>query len=251
MKIKNQRSAISVLSLALVLGLSLSACGQQKMLAESDTASNVLKSTPKSSSGTGSSDTPIDLDDGDAGNLSDPYLFDVRGLGNTTPVKITIKTTTALQKIRLRYTAKPQDDFALTKDTKTGKLVKSGYAPNYSIFGLSISIDGKENRTPPLRSGLYGSQQSSPIYEYAPKAVQCIDSASASSVKTPSQLSMQAAVAVKVTKQYCYTITFSNPVYDYHCLTRGPQFCPYTNIEPLHPWVGSVEIQTDETSALK
>lgn len=256
MKTQKRVSSLLIATFTLIAASSLTACGKPQMLDESSTSGSASRSTASTStsSGGGSNNDPVQLDDGSTdSNLADPYTFDVRGLGNSTPVKITLTTTVALKKIRLRYTPKPQDDFALVRDS-SGKWVKSGFSPNYSIFGLSISVAGKENRTPPLRSGLYGSQQSSPIYEYTPKATLCSDPSSAST-RIPDNLSTMNvttanANALKITQRYCYVITFSNPVYDYHCLTQG-RFCPYSNIEPTHPWVGSVEIQTDETRALQ
>jgi hypothetical protein len=208
------------------------ACAIGLILSQMGCAGSYMTYAPKSSQGkktyysSGDTYDNVEVEDGsndssaededDSGGGSDPTIsFEVRGVGYVSK-SFTVK---ANQKLRLRFSPGRQDR----------KVSGTGFTPIYAQLGVYIKVGTDEQPTALLSNGLMREATSTPVMDF-----------SGSFTKT---CGSNTACRQNV------TITVKKPNYDYWCYNYG-LYCAYTHVHDTHPWVGYLEVETDDTVAI-
>lgn len=146
---------------------------------------------------------------------SPPYSFRVGAVGYTS----TTVSVSAGQVLKIKFTPGVQDQ----------AIAGTGVYPNYSMLGVYITVNGVVGATEMLSNGFRGG-----------------------GAQTSSVMDFSNAIAGSCSNSSCrqsVTITIDHPNNDYWCYNYG-QFCPYSWVYNTHPWHGTLEIQTDDTTAI-
>lgn len=217
----NRCAVASSSLLSVALALALTGCGGANRdtaltattVAATTTATSASTSTTATTTtaGSGSTDTGV----ADGGPLA---IFDVLGIGYNA-VTITVQTNSVL---KLTY----------TPEVQTRMIAGTGYVPQYSQMGVYIKVG---------------------TTEYATALLRLADSSRAadhSAILDFSGAFTHTCAATDKTCTQSVTVTIYKPNSDYDCFTFGPAYCPYQRVRNLHPWAGSLSVQTDLTRSL-
>ena len=165
------------------------------------------------------------------GNTLPPLQYSVEGVGYTQVVQFTANVRNVL---RIRY----------TPGQVTTPVGGTGFLASYSQFGAYIKLEASgtagngttelDMPTPLMHNGLVQPAQSSGVMDFSSG----LDFGSTDS-----------------DSRHQVTITIHMPNYDYWCFILGYCNPPYTHVYETstgvgHPWIGTLEIETDDTQAL-
>ncbi|HAR42886.1 MAG TPA: hypothetical protein DCS07_09705 [Bdellovibrionales bacterium] len=154
-------------------------------------------------------------------NLLPTIIKRVEGVGYDQTVSV---------EVRVRRILKVKFTPGIADKTEAG----TGFTRHYSGLGVYLSVESNSQPTPLLQNAFNGATPESKTIDFS------------------GSFTRSCATTDTSCRQFV-TITVSKPNYDYLCLVErmcAPYFPAWTHVAATHPWNGTLEIQTDDTSGL-